>query len=412
MLQHYKILTVTHRRTSLKRIGQYVVRAENPGHLRDQLFDHRHAMGLQELMYAATCNRTLFLFTTPAQLDTDFVERFFQRLNPALGVEEIASEVDVYEGAAAVQHLLEVAASIDSLVIGERQILGQLRETYEQCLDWGLTGDDLRLLFQQAVGAAKDVYASTRIGEKPVSVVSLAVQKLLQLQLPKAARILLIGAGQTNNLVSKFLLKHGYGQVAVFNRTPAKAEALAARFGNRALSLEQLASYEDGFDCIFVCTGATDPILTPALYGQLLQDEAPAEKIIVDLAIPHNTATSVLEQYHPTYIEIEGLRSLAEENMAFREREISMARQLLAVHAEEFPLVYRQRQIEKAMRQVPVEIKEVRHRAMNEVFRKEMDSLDDQARALVDEMLRYMEKKCISIPMKAARQAFNSSASA
>ncbi|MCB0638271.1 MAG: glutamyl-tRNA reductase, partial [Lewinella sp.] len=122
----------------------------------------------------------------------------------------------------------------------------------------------------------------------------------------------------------------------------------------------------------------------------------------------HNTDPAVVEQFQPIYIEIEGLRSLAEENMSFREREITMAAQLLTVHAEEFPLLYKQRMIERAMRQVPVEIKEVRHRALNEVFRKEMDGLDDQTRALVDEMLRYMEKKCISIPMKAARQAFSS----
>jgi glutamyl-tRNA reductase len=408
MLQHYKILTVTHRQTSLKRIGQYVVKAENPDSLRDQLFEHRHALGLQELYYAATCNRTLFLFTTEQSLDTDFVHRFFQRINPALSPAEIGADVLVYEGEAAVAHLFEVAASIDSLVIGERQILGQLREAYDQCLQWGLTGDDLRLLFQQAVGAAKDVYASTRIGEKPVSVVSLAVQKLLQLHLPKEARILLIGAGQTNNLVSKFLIKHQYHNVTVFNRTLEKANTLAARFAGQAFKLDQLSQYEGGFDCIVVCTGATEPILTTELFGQLLQGESGADKIIIDLAIPHNTDPAVMKVYDPIYIEIEGLRSLAEDNMAFREREISMAAQLLTVHGEEFPILYKQRQIERAMRQVPVEIKAVRHRALNEVFRKEMDGLDDDTRALVDEMLRYMEKKCISIPMKAARQAFAS----
>lgn len=405
MLQHYKILTVTHRQTSLKRIGQYVVKAACPDLLRERLHDLRREMGLSELLYAATCNRTLFLFTSQAELDSAFVERFFQHVNPEITPEDIAADVLALEGEAAISHVLEVAASIDSLVIGERQILGQLREAFDQCRDWGLTGDDLRLLFQRAVNAAKEVYSSTRIGEKPVSVVSLAVQRLLQLHLPHDARILLIGAGQTNNLVAKFLLKHHYERVTVFNRSLPRAASLAEKFRGPAFTLEELPHYGEGFDCIFICTAAADPLLTSDLYRSLLQGEAPEGKIIIDLAIPHNTAAEVVTDFNPHYIEIEGLRGLAQVNLAFREREIKMAAQLLAVHLEEFPILYRQRQLERALRQVPAEIKAVRHRALNEVFRKEMESLDENTRDLVDQMLQYMEKKCIGIPMKAAREA-------
>ena len=113
----------------------------------------------------------------------------------------------------------------------------------------------------------------------------------------------------------------------------------------------------------------------------------------------------MLERFQPNYVEIEGLRHLADENMAFREREIKVAEIILHSHVEEFPILYKQRQLEKALHQVPKEIRAVRHRAMNEVFRKEVDSLDEATKELLEKMLTYMEKKCIGIPMKAAREA-------
>lgn len=402
MLQRYKILTVTHRQTPLKNIGDFVLKAEPQAHLEAL----RAEFALDELFYLATCNRVMYVMAAEADLSPEWVEAFFYRINSELTPEAIRCHVQALEGEAAVNHFFEVAASIDSLVVGERQILGQMREAYDQCLAWGLTADDLRLLFQQAVVAAKDVYANTRIGEKPVSVVSLAVQKLLSMGLPTDARILLVGAGQTNALAAKFLHKYEYQRVTVFNRTVARAQQLADLFDQgRALPLDALAHYREGFDCIVVCTGAIDPVITPELYAGLLAGEAPADKIIIDLSVPHNVAPGVVSRFAPAYIEIEDLRSLAQDNMAFREQEVQRAAHLLELHLEEFPLLYRQRQLERALSRVPAEIKAVRSRALNEVFRKEVDALDPATRDLMDRMLAYMEKKCIGIPMRAAREA-------
>ncbi len=406
MLQHYKILTVSHRRTSLKNIGRFVLKADNESSVQENLANLKQAYQLDELVYVATCNRVIYLLSTETSLDQDFVQSFFHTVNPSLRSAELEENVIALSGTEAIDHLLAVSASIDSLVIGERQILGQLREAYEQSRQWGFTGDDMRMLFQSIVQAAKDVYSNTRIGEKPVSVVSLAVQKLQSFHLPKDARILLIGAGQTNILVGKFLLKYQYENITVFNRSIERAELLADKWEQaEAFTLDQLHSYEGGFDCIIVCTGATEPVLTEAVFQQLLHGEDPSEKIIIDLAIPHNTSEGVIDNYQPHYVEIEGLKHLADENMSFREREIKVAQVILHAHLEEFPILYKQRQLEKALRLVPEEIRAVRHRAVNEVFRKEVDLLDDTTKELLDKMLIYMEKKCIGIPMKAAREA-------
>ena len=403
MLRDLKILTVTHKSASLKDIGAFVMKATEQQPLQQQLTALKSAFALEELLYIATCNRVIYFFSNGVELDPSFTARFFQYINPELDSARVAASVKSLAGAEAIAHLYEVAASIDSLVVGERQILGQLREAYEQCRTWSLTGDYIRLAFQQAVVAAKEVYARTRIGDKPVSVVSLAVRKMLSAHLPKDARILLIGAGQTNALVAKFLAKQEFTNITVFNRSLPKAQELAQLLDGQAHTLTDLYQYNQGFDCLFVCTGATDPIIQPELYAQLLHGETDP-KLVIDLAIPHNVAPEVLQQYPLHYIEIEGLRALAEENLAFRETEVDKARQILATYVADFPTLFQQRQMERAMSRVPEAIKAVKAKALTEVFRKDVEQLDEQTRALLERMMTYMEKKCIAVPMKAARE--------
>ena len=239
MLSHLKILTVTHKRTNLNEIGKFVIKADGNAELKIKLEKLKAQFQLEELMYLSTCNRVMYLFVSEHDLSASFSSHFFQSINPDLPlstIEHLDELVYGLEGEAAMNHLLDVAASIDSLVIGERQILGQMRDAYDLCREWELSGDMIRIIFQQAVQAAKSVYANTRIGDKPVSIVSLAIQKLLKSNLPKDARILLIGAGQTNALAAKFLAKHHFENVTVFNRSLDKAQKIAATVNGKAFS--------------------------------------------------------------------------------------------------------------------------------------------------------------------------------
>ena len=248
MLDNYKILTITHRTTNLKEIGEFVVRHSDESELREQLHLLKRDFNIEELVYLSTCNRLTFLFHTQQEIDKSFIINLFQTINPTLDSERILEKVLFYEGLPAIEHAYQLAASIDSLVVGEREILRQFREAYNNCQAWELTGDNLRLLARLVVEGAKQVYAQTRIGEKPVSIVSLAIQHLLMSNLKKDARILLVGAGQTNGLVSKFLVKYQYTNVTVFNRTLSKAEKLAKYLKGTARRLVDLQQHEVGFD--------------------------------------------------------------------------------------------------------------------------------------------------------------------
>ena len=403
MLNEYKILTVTHKHVRLERIADFVVTHVDDNELQEKLTNLKSQFGLDELLYVATCNRVIYLYKSAKELNLSFVTSFFQTINSSLSADYIQRIITAYEGKAAINHIYEVSSSIDSLVVGEREILRQIREGFERSEKWGLTGSSIRLLMKHLVEASKEVYAQTKIGEKQISVVSLAIRKLLESNLSKEARILLVGAGQTNLLVSKFLVKYEYTNVTVFNRSIEKAQKLAERFESNAFLLSELPSYREGFDCMIVCTGATEAIIKKPLYQQILGEDT-GEKLIVDLSIPNNVDRQVVEDFKINYIEIENLKQLAEQNLAFRKQEVGKAKILLQRQINEFQKIYQQRQITKALQSVPSEIKAIKEKALNEVFKKDLESLDDNTKALFEKMMTYMEKKCISVPMKAAKE--------
>ena len=401
MLQHVHVLTLTHRHAKLKDIGELVAAFEGDERLRERLTALRDSGTVDELCYLATCNRLMLLFTTDSVVNESFI-------NGLLGERTIDAVSDLrhLQGLKAIYHLFEVGSSIDSLVVGERQILGQFRDAYKRCRKWGLIGDDLRIICDRVVLASKDVYNNTRIGERAVSVVSLAMQQLSKHRHSKQARILMIGAGQTNVLVAKFLKKQGHENVTVVNRTLDRAEALAKTFTyGSAITLADLSSFEGGFDILVACTGSAEPIVTPKLFHWLLAGDEPAGKLVVDLGVPSDVAEETVTEYPFTYVGIEQLRSLAELNMSFRKEEIKRSHGLLHAHLEEVESSYRQRLLERALSHLPAEIKAVRQTAVDHIFAKELATLDPEARELMDRMLTYMEKRCIGIPMKAAREA-------
>ena len=401
MLQHVHILTLTHRHAKLKAIGTIVAAFEADNGLEERLTALKSSGQLDEVFYLSTCNRICLLFTTQKEVD----QAFRDQLLPGNTVPAMA-EMQYLRGMKAVYHLFEVAASIDSLVVGERQILGQIREAYERCRGWGLIGDDLRIVCDRVVLAAKDVYSNTRIGEKSVSVVSLSMQQLTKFQPRPDARILMIGAGQTNLLVTKFLKKAGHTHLAVFNRTAERARSLANGFSEGAgYALNELSNYEKGFDVLIVCTGSAEATVTPELFHWLLAGEDPRDKVVIDLGVPADVSESTVAGHAFEYVGIEQLRALAEENMDFRRTEIKRAHGVLHKHLGELESAYRQRLLERAMSHLPEEIKAIKHTAVNQIFAKEIKDLDPATRDLMLRMMSYMEKRCIGIPMKAAREA-------
>jgi len=373
--------------------------------LTDKLQMVKNQFDIAEIFYLATCNRVEFVLVTDQVVDKAYTERFIDALN--IGVcnhymGTFLKGASIYEDKEALNHLLRTSCSLESLIVGEKEILPQLRKAYENCREAGLTGDFLRLVMNCVVKTAKEVYTDTNISKNPISVVSLAYRKLRDLKLCTNARVLIIGAGETNRNISKYLQKHKFSNFTVFNRTVANAQQLAADLSGEAFNLEALKTYSKGFDAIITCTSAIDPIITTEIYTSLLNGET-GKKTIVDLAIPNDTAPEVLEQFPVNFIEVHSLNEVAKNNLQERYEELVHAEAIINQNITEFLTMLKQRRIELAMRQVPEKIKEIRNTAINTVFAEEVQGMDEHSRLILEKVINYIEKKYISVPMIMAK---------
>ena len=401
-MKYLKVIAFTHKQIELKELGRLVICQEN---LTEKLQHVKAQFKISELFYLGTCNRVEFVMVTDQVVDKEFTKKFMGAMEMGLCHHSIGSfleAVSIYEDQEALNHLLRISCSLESLIVGEKEILPQLRKAYENCREAGLTGDFLRMVMNCVVKAAKEVYTDTKISKNPISVVSLAYRKLRDLKLTTNARILIIGAGETNLTISKYLQKHKFSNFAVFNRTLGKAQALAADLNGEAFTLDALKNYKKGFDAIITCTSCTEPIITSEIYTSLLNGET-GKKTIVDLAVPNDTHPDVLANFPVNFIEVHSLNEVAKKNMQERYEELVHAEAIIHTNIAEFTAMLKQRRIELAMRQVPEKIKEIRNNAINTVFAEELLCMDQQSREILDKVINYMEKKYISVPMIMAK---------
>lgn len=403
-LENLYTVAFTHKYLPLEVVGKFHLAEERK---ETTLRSLKASMGLSELMYVSTCNRVEFILVNEGESKADVTSlvKFFA---DALSAEEqiqAAAHAEVYQGNAAVEHIFKVCSSLDSMVIGEREIITQMRTAHEQARNMNLSGDLLRLVMRKAIETAKQIFTETDIFKKPVSVVSLAFHRLRALNVPLSGRVVMVGAGKTNKAMARFLAKHGYKNIHIFNRTVAKAEMIAAEVGGTGLSLDEIDHFAGGFDVLISCTGAEEAVVSKARFVKLLGEDK-GRKVLIDLALPGDFDPAIFDDspIHVDHINIEELRLTAERNMAERSREISRCEEIIDNNMHEFHEMYHTRQIELAMRQIPASVKEIRQRAIDQVYAKELESLNPESREVLNKIMDYMEKKYISVPMKMARE--------
>ncbi|HTL82397.1 MAG TPA: glutamyl-tRNA reductase [Bacteroidia bacterium] len=396
------IIAITHRNFDLSEIGLFHLSDEERGSVLQQV---KKELELSEIMYLSTCNRVEFIFTSAQPLSGNFLAKFFSALpSRTFSISSKAvSSSEIFSGDEALTHIFSVASSLDSIVVGEREIITQVRNSFEESVKLGLSGDTIRLLINKTIETAKRVFTETAIAKNPVSVVSLAYRKLRDLNVKLDARFIVIGSGVTNTAMSRYLRKHGYSDFVVFNRTVENAAALANELNCEAYALTELPAYTNGFDVIVTCTASNGAIITPELYKTLNGTDT-SRKVVIDLAVPNDLDESILNDFDVKLIAVNNLQEVAKNNLLEREKELEQCRNIIGEQIAEFHQELRQRQVEIAMSSVPKKVKEIRENALNTVFAKELAGLDSNSRKVLEEVIAYMEKKYISVPMKMARE--------
>ena len=292
----------------------------------------------EESLVLSTCNRSE-LYGVPRELSVDStgaLELFlasFHQLSP----QELDGSLYRHRDRQAVQHLFRVAAGLDSMLLGEAEILGQVREAYRIALDRGATGPVLNRMFQGALEVGKRVRAETEIGARPVSVAFAGV-RLAERIFGKLNnhRALIVGAGDTSEQVVRHLLDRGVKQLRVVNRTPEHATDLAARFGGDVVPWERLSAAIEWPDLIVTSVSSTEPILTRAVLERAMAGRGNRALLLIDLGVPRNAAPEAAHLYNIYLYNIDDLTEIVEQNKKAREAEIPRAEAIIEEQLEKF----------------------------------------------------------------------------
>lgn len=287
--------------------------------------------GLDEVVLLSTCNRVEVYGATSAWVQGR-VFRIFQQLCPDL---DVTPYVYVKEGAAAVEHLFSVASGLDSMVIGETEIAGQVKNAYQAAQQFGLTGRVLNRWFQTALQVAKEVRTHTGIGRGATSVGSVAVElaeKIFSGDLSDKT-VMILGAGKMGEACVRHLAKRGARSVLVANRSLERAQALAAELGGRALPFDERMAAVVEADIVVSSTGSPTTVLHKHEIAGILAARANRPLILVDIAVPRDIAPDVEELENVYLYNIDHLEAIVRENSKLREQELSKCNEIIVRRA-------------------------------------------------------------------------------
>ena len=293
---------------------------------------------LEETLVLSTCNRSE-LYGVPSELSADSagtVELFlasFHQLSPG----ELNGSLYRHRDSNAVRHLFRVAAGLDSMLLGEAEILGQVRDAYKIALDHGATGPVLNRMFQGALEVGKRVRSETEIGARPVSVAFAGV-KLAERIFGKlnSHRALIVGAGATSEQVLRHLSDRGIKKLRVLNRTAEHAVDLAARFGGEVIPWENLPAALEWPDLIVTSVSSNEAILTRAMIERAMAARGNRALLMIDLGVPRNVAADAADLYNTYLYNVDDLTEIVEQNKKARQAEIPRAEAIIEEQIQKF----------------------------------------------------------------------------
>jgi glutamyl-tRNA reductase len=361
---------------------------------------------IDEAVLLSTCNRVeLLVWTREVDAARLRLRASFERelAGEAVRASELGGSLYELVDGAAVRHLLRVACAIDSQIVGEPQILGQVKDAYRAAVECGACGPILGRLYARAFATAKRVRNETKLAERPISVARVAVdlaRQIFESLEDKAA--LLVGAGDMIEIALDSLRRHGLRTVRVANRTPARAAALAARFDATAHGLDELPALLARSDLVLTSIGGDRPLLTAPLVREALRERGHRPLFAIDIGVPRNVDPAVDELDTVYLYDLDDLGGLAESNARERQRELEQAEAIVQVEQQRFEGWL------GALAAVPT-IRALRARA-EQIRRGELEralagvALDPKAATAVEALTRGIVNKLLHAPLTRLRE--------
>ncbi len=295
--------------------------------------------GVREVVIVSTCNRVEF-YASGERLVSGFhgLDHFLREHGGVNGSsrEDLAA-IYRYDAPHSVRHLFQVACGLDSMVLGETEILGQIKRAYALAAGSGATSGGLNKFFQRAFRVAKQVRTHTGINRGSVSVGSVAADLAGKIfGSLEACRVLVLGAGDTGERTARSLVSRGAGTLLVSNRSFERAEELARELGGQAVSFEDWPSHLKSLDILVTSTSAPHPILDRARLERGMRGRDDRPLFLIDLAVPRDVEPSVNELENVYLYDIDSLRDIASRSLSEREAELEVCRRIIDRHVDEF----------------------------------------------------------------------------
>lgn len=367
----------------------------------DRLADYS---GLEERLILSTCNRVeVYSAVEDYDQGLDAIHRFFLESRD-IGAEELNAHLYVHREDEATRHLFTVASSLDSMVVGEPQILGQVKEAYRVAQSSGHAGKALTNLFSRAFRVAKKIREQTPIGESPVSVSSVAVDLAKRIFGSLAGKnVLLLGAGEMGEAAARHLKASGADTLHVANRTFARAQELASKLGGLALSFDNLEQALIDADVVITSTAAQGFILDKPTVAAALERRRDEPVFLIDIAVPRNVAPEVNDLEDAYLYDVDDLQSVAADNLRGREEVARDAREILESEVR----TYLGRQKAEELRHTFAAIRFFAESMRREEVEKtvyRLPELDEDGREALDAMTKALVNKLLHHPFAVLRQ--------
>jgi len=364
-----------------------------------QLVEQRN---VSEAAILSTCNRTE-LYCGMADEDTDQVLSWFHNFH-SLTKDEVEPFFYTHLESDAIQHILRVASGLDSLVLGEPQILGQMKQAYSSANNAKTVGPLLNRLFQHTFSVAKQVRTDTAIGASPVSVAFAAVSLSKQIFSGfEKHTALLIGAGETIELVARHLHENGIGHLIIANRTVEKAHVLASELGGYAIALSELPDHLAEADIVISSTASQLPILGKGAVESALKKRKHRPMLMVDIAVPRDIETEVGNLDDVYLYTVDDLKEIIDEGLKSRQEAAQQAEEIIDNQVTHFLGWMRSLDAVDAIRKFRESGEAMRDQATESALRQLQNGKDPEQ--VVQELARQLTNRLLHTPCEQMREA-------
>jgi glutamyl-tRNA reductase len=366
-----------------------------------RLFCSQLETSLAELIIISTCNR-IEIYAASNQLAYAELEAFLADAR-SVPVEELHPYLYRFKDVEAARHLFDVAAGLDSLVIGEPQILGQITRALELARGQNAAGPTLNRLFQAAIHAGKRARTETAISRNPASVSSLAASVAEKtLGYIKQASVVVLGAGEMAELTVEALRKRGVEKIRVVNRTQERAHALADRWGAEAATFESLSESLCQADILISSTGAPHLVLSGQMVADVMRTRPERSLVLIDIAVPRDVDPDAANIPHVRLFDIDGLNAQLEDSRARRMEEVPHVRQILEQEITEFEDYLKSLEMLPIIADIRQQAEAIRLTELEKTLRR-MPDLTDAQRERIEALTHSLVKKILDRPTRRLR---------